>query len=170
VRTAVALVLPLLLLSCTHAEDEPLSDVAAQGAEPDSDEAAHREALDPRAIDSAIARDAEEPATGAEVRRLPVKSSESIRIPTEAPPSEAPAGDRRAVDVRFANAELANALRLLADAGRFDLVVDGALQGTVTMELRQVRPYDALVTIAESKALEVRREGRVVIVTAHQPH
>jgi hypothetical protein len=38
------------------------------------------------------------------------------------------------------------------------------------MELRQVRPYDALVTIAESKALEVRREGRVVIVTAHQPH
>lgn len=161
----------MLLPSCTHAEDEPLSDVAAQGAEPDSDEAANREALDPRAIDSEIARDADEPqAAGAGVRRLPAKSSKSIRIPTEAPPSEAPAGERRPVDVRFANAELANALRLLADAGRFDLVVDGALQGTVTMELRQVSPYDALVTIAESKALEVRRDGRVVIVTAHQSH
>jgi hypothetical protein len=55
--------------------------------------------------------------------------------------------------------------RFLADAGRFSVVAEGNLSGRVTVDLHQVRPYEALLTIAQAQGAQVTREGSVVIVS-----
>lgn len=80
-------------------------------------------------------------------------------------PVERPLGRRERVTVRFAEAELGEALRLLADAGGFALVVDGELRGRVTADLRRVRPYSALISLAETHGARVERRGSIVLVT-----
>jgi hypothetical protein len=75
----------------------------------------------------------------------------------------------RRVDVSLRGANLPDALRLLAEAGRFDLVVDGDLGGTVTIDLYRVEPYEALVLMAEAKGAEVARHGNLVIVRPRRP-
>jgi hypothetical protein len=68
--------------------------------------------------------------------------------------------------VRFADAELEEALRLLADAGGLALVADGELSGRVNADLRRVRPYEALVALAEAYGARVERRGTILLVTA----
>lgn len=82
------------------------------------------------------------------------------------PPPPPPVGVQRRVDVRLQGAELGEALRFLADTGRFALVAEGELRGRVDVDLRRVRPYDALVAIAEAHGAQVRRKGPIVVVTA----
>jgi len=118
-------------------------------------------------LDAAIAEAArsERPA-GAEARRLTeLRDRFRPRTIGEPAPAERPLGRRERVTVRFANAELEEALRLLADAGGFAMVAEGELSGRVNADLRRVRPYEALVSLAEAHGAKVERRGPIVIVT-----
>jgi hypothetical protein len=57
-----------------------------------------------------------------------------------------------------------SALQFLADAGRFNLVIESGLTGSVSATLRDVDPYDALVAIADANGAEVGYERRIVVV------
>lgn len=89
----------------------------------------------------------------------------SILVGDPAPP---PAPSRpkahQRVEVSFHRADLENALRFLADSGRFNLVVESGLTGSVTAQLRGVDAYDALVTIAEANGASVRYDRGIVMV------
>jgi hypothetical protein len=91
---------------------------------------------------------------------------EVIRI--ERPPRESRPPRSRRVDVSFHRAGLANALRFLSDRAGFSLVIDGAMDGEVTLDLRRVDPYDALVAIAEAHGAEVTTRDSMVIVRARR--
>lgn len=69
-------------------------------------------------------------------------------------------------DVRFEGAPLGNALRLLAETGRFDLVLDGDFSQPISQVLRNVEPYDALLVLAEAHGAQVTCRATVVTVTA----
>lgn len=89
----------------------------------------------------------------------------SILIGEKAPPPEPERPRSRGrVDVSFHKADLDNALRFLADAGRFNLVVESGLSGEVTAELRAVDAFDALVSIAEANGAVVRYHRGIVTV------
>ena len=68
------------------------------------------------------------------------------------------------VDVRLRDADLANALRMLADAARVPIVIDGDLAGTVTLELRRVDPLQAIALIAAAHGARADRVGPSVVV------
>lgn len=91
---------------------------------------------------------------------------EVVRI--ERPPRESRPPRARRVDVSFHRAGLANALRFLSDRAGFSLVIDGAMDGEVTLDLRRVDPYDALVAIAEAHGAEVTTRDSMVIVRARR--
>lgn len=72
---------------------------------------------------------------------------------------EAPRFHGVKADFDFKGADLADALRMIADVGRVNIVVDGDVHGTVTMKLRQV-PWDqALEVIAQTHGLGVEAIG-----------
>lgn len=120
-----------------------------------------------RSLDSAIAEVVSRDRAGeAESRRLTELGARwQPKTIGEPPPVERPLGRRERVTVRFANAELEEALRLLADAGGFAMIADGDLAGRVNADLRQVRPYEALVSLAEAHGARVERRGAIVVVT-----
>ncbi len=72
------------------------------------------------------------------------------------------------VDLDIQRADLANAARLLADAGRFNVVVEEGLSGSVTAQLRRVDPYQALVALAETHGAIVVYEDGIVLVRHFQ--
>jgi len=72
---------------------------------------------------------------------------------------------RRRIDVHLRAAEFHNALRLFADTGGFDLVIEDSVGGTVNLELEAVDPFDALVMVAEAKGAAVCVRGSTVIVS-----
>lgn len=80
------------------------------------------------------------------------------------PPAPSRPRSRGKVEVSFHRADLENALRFLADSGKFNLVVESGLAGSVTAQLRGVDAYDALVTIAEANGASVRYERGIVMV------
>ncbi|HZO12671.1 MAG TPA: hypothetical protein VFB62_05425 [Polyangiaceae bacterium] len=67
-------------------------------------------------------------------------------------------------DVRLHGARLDDALRALAVAGRFHLVVPEPLSQPIDLELVRVEPYDALVVLAEAHGLSVSYRRGIVIV------
>ena len=109
------------------------------------------------------------PVREARTLSAPAHKSFAVRRLSAAGPAvdERPLGTRRRVDVSFRGASLANALSFLANAGRFSLVADGPLTGTVDADLRNVVPYEALVALARAHGAQVQRRGRVVIVRPH---
>jgi hypothetical protein len=68
------------------------------------------------------------------------------------------------VDVSFQKSDMASAFQLLADAGRFNLVMAENLNGQVSATLHGIDPYDALKAVAEANGVEVRYEGGVVVI------
>jgi hypothetical protein len=99
----------------------------------------------------------------APVRTLAAEGPRTIGAPAPRPePSRPPRRGR--LNVSLSDADLPNALRLLAEAGGFSLVVESDVAGSVSTELEGVDPYDALVTIAGANGADVRYEGGVVIV------
>lgn len=76
-----------------------------------------------------------------------------------APPKE---GKRITLDI--VHADLHNVLRMLADMGRLNLVVDDEVQGTVTLKLRDVPWKQALDTVLASKGLGCEQQGSVLRV------
>lgn len=70
---------------------------------------------------------------------------------------------RRNVNVR--GARLDNTLRMLAEHGRFNLVLPNTLAEPVTLRLHGVEPYEALLVVARNHGLDVLYAGDVVTVT-----
>ena len=60
--------------------------------------------------------------------------------------------------------DMASAFQLLAEAGGFDVVMGEGLTGQVSATLRRIDPYDALQAMAEANGVDVRYDGRVVLV------
>jgi hypothetical protein len=84
------------------------------------------------------------------------------------PALEPPAPRPRRVgkrDIRMRNARLDNALRALAEIGRFNLVMHESHSEPVTLELRKVEPYDALLALAEARGMSIRYRRDIVIVS-----
>jgi type IV pilus assembly protein PilQ len=71
-------------------------------------------------------------------------------------------GKRITLDI--VKADLHNVLRMLADMGRLNLVVDDEVQGTVTLKLRNVPWQQALDTVLASKGLGREQQGSVLRV------
>jgi hypothetical protein len=117
--------------------------------------------------DTWVTADREMPAP-ASVRTL--KQGGTILIGDPAPPP-APTrpNSRGKVVVSFHRADLENAMRFLADSGRFNLIVETGLTGSVTASLRDVDAYDALVPIAQANGAEVRYERGIVTVRRAAP-
>ncbi|MEM1034709.1 MAG: hypothetical protein AAF928_05195 [Myxococcota bacterium] len=67
-------------------------------------------------------------------------------------------------DVRIRSARLDNALRLLAEEGRFDLVVAEPLGDAVDLRLSDIEPFDALQVVARTHGLVVHYAGDIVTV------
>lgn len=74
-------------------------------------------------------------------------------------------GGRGRVDVSFQGADMVNAFQFLADAGRFNLVMQDGLTGKVSATLRGVDPYDALVSLAEANGATVKYDRSIVVVS-----
>jgi hypothetical protein len=94
-----------------------------------------------------------------------IRSFETTRIAAAEPPTHAtrpPPRARISLDLRAAPFE--DVARLLSDAGRFNLVLD-CPSSLVTVTLRDVEPYDALVSLAEVRGLSVRYERGVARVS-----
>jgi hypothetical protein len=70
------------------------------------------------------------------------------------------------VDVRFADAELREAMRLLAETAGVDVVIEEGVHGSVTLELRDVQPLEAMRAIAEAHGASLELSGRTAIVRA----
>lgn len=115
-------------------------------------------------VDDHVRADASADATTSS-RQLPSSASYEQRTRTIAPePEAAPRPPRRRVDVSFQGADLEHALQALADAGRFNLIVEPGIAGKVSATLRAVDAYEAMVTLAAAHGAAVRYEGNIVIV------
>jgi type II secretory pathway component HofQ len=68
------------------------------------------------------------------------------------------------VDVGFDGAELREVMRLLAEVAGVDVIVEDGVSGTVTIDLRDVRPLDAMGAIAEAHGATLELSGRMAIV------
>lgn len=101
-------------------------------------------------------------------RRPRARALRAGAVVTVAPARDAgaprPRGRRARVDASFHRADLSDALRMLADAGGLDVVVAEGVRGVVTLALRDVDPYDAIVAVASAHGARVSVRGRVVVV------
>lgn len=79
------------------------------------------------------------------------------------PPARPPRVGKR--NIVLHNARIDNAMRMLAKVGRFNLVVQGEIADTVSVDLKGVEPYDAALAIAESKRVTLRYRDGIVIVS-----
>ncbi|AKF08743.1 Type IV pilus biogenesis protein PilQ [Sandaracinus amylolyticus] len=92
----------------------------------------------------------------------------------DAPRSHTLGGSRRApivrhgalVDVAFDGASLHDAMRVLAEVAGVDVVIDEGVQGTVTIDLRDVRALDAMEILATAHGASLEVSGRLVLVRA----
>ncbi len=71
---------------------------------------------------------------------------------------------RARIDVNFQGAEMASGFQLLAEAGRFNLVMQEGLRARLTATMHGVDPYDALRVLAEANGASVQYERDVVVV------
>ncbi len=115
-------------------------------------------------LDGAIASWAREDETGARARSLRGEEvrplSAPVRITRERRP---PARRARPIDVRLHGAPLASALALLADAANVGLVIGEGVSGTVSVDLRRVRPLEAMRALAEAHGVELTYVGRTIV-------
>ena len=64
----------------------------------------------------------------------------------------------------FQNADLQNVLRILAEEGRFNLVVTDDVQGQVTLRLNEVTWEQALGIVLQAHGLMLRQQGSIFFV------
>ena len=67
------------------------------------------------------------------------------------------------MDVSLHGAPLGSALRLLAEAADMGIVLGEGLTAPVDVELRRVRPMDAMLALARAHHVELTVRGRTVI-------
>lgn len=80
-----------------------------------------------------------------------------------APPDSNP---RVSIDVR--DADVHNVLRLIADAGRVNVVVPSEVQGKVTLRLHNTPWREALDAVLASRGLGRVFEGNIIYVDTHE--
>lgn len=73
----------------------------------------------------------------------------------------------RTIDLHLKQAKTSDALQFIADAGGFNIVLEGDLAAPVTVSLRRVDAFDALLVVAEAQGLGVSLERGIVMVGAH---
>ena len=71
-------------------------------------------------------------------------------------------------DLRLHQARLDDAVRLLAREGDFNVVIHGDLPQTVSVELRDVDAYEALLVLAESHGVAVHYQDGIVTVKSRE--
>jgi hypothetical protein len=155
---APALAAALLAIGCASAHRSPPPAAAPSSADLDAWLDA---AEDHGRARSTTLRAASIPAQAAPAERwgsrtIAIRASEPRRPRRRAP-----------VDVSFHKSDMASAFQLLADAGRFNLVMADGLSGQVSATLRGIDPYDALKAMAEANGVDVRYDGQVVLVKKH---
>ncbi|HEY0476745.1 MAG TPA: hypothetical protein VGD37_04430 [Kofleriaceae bacterium] len=74
-----------------------------------------------------------------------------------------------AIDLDVKGADLHDVFRLLADAGRVNLVVPDDVTGKVTLRLRHVAWDAAACAVAELNHLAIAVDGNILIVTRAAP-
>jgi type IV pilus assembly protein PilQ len=74
-------------------------------------------------------------------------------------------GRGASISLSVRNADIHEVLRLLADAGKKDVVIPDSVQGTVTVQLKDV-PWDSAVcTVAALLSLRIEVNGKILLVT-----
>ncbi|MBW2528132.1 MAG: hypothetical protein JRI23_28390 [Deltaproteobacteria bacterium] len=169
VRALVRFGVLLLLgsLGCAAHDAEPATAAEASGGQTPSSWAVEPAASGGHEASRAPAPPSTVMVESAAGREPPRWAVRQIDRPAEPLPARPRRVGRR--DVRFEGATLENAFRLLADAGRFDLVLDGDFGQAVSQVLRNVEPYDALLALAEAHGAWVSCRGTVVTVSQRQP-
>jgi len=98
-------------------------------------------------------------------RTMLMRGFETISI---APPTKAaePRPRQRGgrVDIELNGAPFVDTVRMLAEVGRFDVVVEAPSAGGVQASLHGVDAWDALVAICDAKGVDVRYERGVALV------
>ncbi|MCB9592232.1 MAG: hypothetical protein H6719_05830 [Sandaracinaceae bacterium] len=89
------------------------------------------------------------------VAAAPVAADRVARLPY--------AGRGPRVDVRLERAPLSNALRLLADAANLSIVIGEGVEAEVSVDLRQVRPLEAMHALADAHHVDIAIVGRTVV-------
>jgi type IV pilus assembly protein PilQ len=72
------------------------------------------------------------------------------------------------VTLDLQDADITNVIRLFADVGKVNFVIDDDVEGKVTMKLKNVRWTDALEVVLKSKGLGVERFGKSIYRVAKQ--
>jgi hypothetical protein len=144
---ALLLIAPLVALACAPAGTPPPRTSSAD-------------------LDAWTSAEDAAPVTMGNPERVPQTPPDRWRSQTIAAVVTEPPRPRRGarVDVSFHRSDMTSAFQLLADAGRFNLVMAEGLTGQVSATLRRIDPYDALKAVAEANGVEVRYEGGVVVV------
>jgi hypothetical protein len=93
-----------------------------------------------------------------------VQARETVSLGEAGPPPTPRPRTRGRRDIQLHQARLDNALRMIAQEGGFNLIVESDLAAPVTVELRAVDPWDALVALAEAHGVAVRYENGIAIV------
>jgi hypothetical protein len=97
---------------------------------------------------------------------LPARETRTI---AERPATPRRPSVHRKIDLNLKQAKTGDALGLIADAGGFDVVLDGDLSAPVTVSLHRVDAFDALLVVAEAQGLGVTLERGVVMVGGPRP-
>ena len=71
---------------------------------------------------------------------------------------------QKKLSLDFQNADLHDVLRILAEEGRFNLVVTDDVQGQVTLRLSEVTWQQALRIVLQAHWLVLRQQGNIVFV------
>lgn len=94
----------------------------------------------------------------------PLPSHTVVIRPTPEISPPRPARPPETISLSLREADLVEVLRSFARLGGFNLVVDPAVKGTVTVELRDVRWELALAVILRTHGLAAEVDGRIVAI------
>jgi hypothetical protein len=98
-------------------------------------------------------------------RSMLLQKFETISIAPPTPPAEArPRRRGGRVDIELNGAPFVDTVHMLAEVGRFDVVIEAANATGVQASLHGVDPWDALVAICRAKGVDVRYERGIAIV------
>ena len=91
----------------------------------------------------------------------PISRYRTVRI--ENRPTDRFARRGRRIDVRLERARLSNAFRLLAEAANLGIVLGEGLDREISVDLRRVRPVEAMQVLAEAHDIDLRVIGQTVV-------
>lgn len=158
----LALLLTAGLLPLPAGAETPPQEPAAEAAPPG--EAPPRAERAPTAKTPAAPPAVESPPTPPAAPTPPLPTHTIVVRPAPEPPPPLPARPPETISLSLRDADLVEVLRSFARLGGFDLVVDPAVRGTVTVELRDVPWPAALAVILRTHGLAAEVDGRIVSV------